>query len=266
MNVRRIYAICLRQLFLLLDSPQRFGIIFVHPVLDVVLWGFITRYLDRVAQSGFSFVPILLGAIVLWDFLVRVQQGVMIAFLEDVWSRNFLNYFGSPLTITEYVAGLVVISILTSTAGFLLMAILAGILFGYRIFTLGILLIPFLAILFTFGLSIGIFIAGFVFRFGPAAEWLAWPIAFFLSPFAGVFYPISILPTPFQIVAKLIPASYVFEGMRTVLSMRQASIFLLLVGITLACLYLILAYLFFVRTYRVVLKSGLISRFSAEQV
>jgi ABC-2 type transport system permease protein len=84
---------------------------------------------------------------------------------------------------------------------------LAGTLFGYTIFTLGILLIPFLAILFTFGLSIGIFIAGFVFRFGPAAEWLAWPIAFFLSPFAGVFYPISILPAPFQIVAKLIPAS-----------------------------------------------------------
>jgi ABC-2 type transport system permease protein len=146
------------------------------------------------------------------------------------------------------------------------MAILAGTLFGYTIFKLGILLIPFLAILFTFGLSIGIFIAGFVFRFGPAAEWLAWPIAFFLSPFAGVFYPISILPAPFQIVAKLIPASYVFEGMRSVLSISQASISLLLVGTTLACLYLFLAFLFFVRTYRMVLKSGLITRFSAEQV
>jgi ABC-2 type transport system permease protein len=266
MNVRRTYAICLRQLFLLRDSPQRFGSILVQPILDVVLWGFITRYLDTIAHSGFSFVPILLGAIVLWDFLVRVQQGVMLAFLEDVWSRNFLNYFASPLTITEYVAGLVAISILTSTTGFLLMTILAGIVFGYRIFTLGVLLIPFLAILFTFGLSVGIFIAGFVFRFGPAAEWLAWPIAFFLSPFVGVFYPISVLPAPLQIVAKLIPASYVFEGMRSVLSAGQASPSVLLVGITLACLYLISAYLFFVHIYRLVLKSGLITRFSAEQV
>ena len=45
----------------------------------------------------------------LWDFFSRVMHGVTTAFFEDVWSRNFLNFFASPLTISEYLAGLVII-------------------------------------------------------------------------------------------------------------------------------------------------------------
>ena len=65
--------------------------------IDIVLWGFITRYLNTVSGSGVNFVPTLLGAVLLWDFCERVMQGVGTAFLEDVWSRNLLNLFSSPL-------------------------------------------------------------------------------------------------------------------------------------------------------------------------
>ena len=40
----------------------------------------------------------MLGAVLLWDFMTRVMQGITTAFLEDVWSRNFLNLFASPLS------------------------------------------------------------------------------------------------------------------------------------------------------------------------
>ena len=49
-------------------------------------------------------VPVMLGAVLLWDFLVRVMQGVTIAFMEDIWSRNFLNIFSTPLTIAVFSA------------------------------------------------------------------------------------------------------------------------------------------------------------------
>ena len=79
--------------------------LFAWVAIDIVLWGFITRYLNTVAQAGFDFVPVLLGAVLLWDFFTRVMHGVSMAFLEDVWSRNFLNLFASPLTIGEYLGG-----------------------------------------------------------------------------------------------------------------------------------------------------------------
>ena len=51
----------------------------------MVLWGFITRYLNTL---GFNFVPVLLGAVLFWDFFGRVMQGVTMTFFEDVWSRK----------------------------------------------------------------------------------------------------------------------------------------------------------------------------------
>jgi ABC-2 type transport system permease protein len=190
----------------------------------------------------------------------------MLAFLEDVWSQNFLNYFASPLTISEYVSGLILTSIITSLAGLSLMLVLGGWAFGYNILKLGLLLMPFLSTLFLFGLALGVFATSLILRFGPSAEWLAWPIPFVLNPFVGVFYPISTLPAVLQPIAKLLPPSYVFEGMRAVIFTETFSWPYIITGFGLACVYLALAYLFFIYIYRLVLRNGLIARFSAENL
>ena len=111
MNRSRVGAIVLRILYLYRGSPQRVFPIFVWVAVDILLWGFLTRYLNSVSQGPVNFVPALLGAVLLWDFLTRVMQGVTMAFFEDVWSRNFLNLFATPLRISEYLAGLVIAAI-----------------------------------------------------------------------------------------------------------------------------------------------------------
>jgi len=98
MNFDRIEAIMLRQFYLYRGSPVRVVPLFAWVTVDIVLWGFITRYLNTIASSGFKFVPALLGAVLLWDFFIRVMQGVTMAFFEDVWSRNFLTNFLTPDT------------------------------------------------------------------------------------------------------------------------------------------------------------------------
>src|ERR1700748_3510741 len=113
MNSRRVLALMLRQFYLLRGSPTRLLPLFAWVAIDIVLWGFITRYLNAITQSGMNFVPALLGAVLLWDFLTRVMQGVTMAFFEDVWSRNFLNFFATPLRISEYLAGLIATGIVS---------------------------------------------------------------------------------------------------------------------------------------------------------
>ena len=264
MNSKRIGAVVIRQLFLLRHNWTRFFNIFLWIILDVFLWGFITKYLDTVSGPEFSFVPVFLGAIVLWDFMTRVQQGVMLAFFEDMWTQNFMNYFASPLSINEYIVGLVATSIITSTAGLAVMLLLAATVFSLSIFQLGFLLVPFILTLFIFGLALGVFACAIVLRLGPSAEWFAWPIPFILGPLAGVFYPIETLPAFLEPVARIIPPSYVFEGMRGVLFHGEFSVTSLTIGIGLSLVYLLLAVLFFRSIYRHVLRSGLLSRFSAE--
>ena len=266
MNLSRVGAIVLRMYYLYRGSPQRVFPMFAWVAVDIVLWGFITRYLNGVSQSGFSFVPTLLGAVLLWDFLTRVMQGVTMAFFEDVWSRNFLNLFATPLTTTEYLLGLVTASILTSLVSLAFMMVLATSLFGLSFLTYGTALAPFLLVLFVSGMALGIFAAGLVLRLGPASEWLIWPIPTLISPFAGVFYPVSVLPPWMGLISKALPPSYVFEGMRAVVMHKAVSWNGLMIGGGLSVFYVVLACLFFTSVYRYAIRTGLIARYSAETV
>jgi ABC-2 type transport system permease protein len=265
-NPRRVYAITLRQFYLIRGSLSRVFPLFVWVAIDIVLWGFITRYLNTVAPAGFNFVPALLGAVLLWDFLTRVMQGVTMAFFEDVWSRNFLNVFATPITVNEYVAGLVLTSVATSAVGLAVMMLVATLVFGLSLFAYGAMLLPFLLVLFLFGIALGILGAAVVLRLGPSAEWFVWPIPAVVSPFVGVFYPVATLPVWMQLVSRLLPPSYVFESMRVLVVGGAAPRGALVWGVSLAALYILLASWLFARVYRKAVRTGLIARYSAESV
>jgi ABC-2 type transport system permease protein len=266
MTASRTAAVVLRQLYLLRGSPARVLPLFVWVAIDIVLWGFITKYLNSVAQPGFNFVPALLGAVLLWDFFTRVMQGVTMAFFEDVWSRNFLNVFASPLRISEYLSGLVVSSIMTSSIGLVVMLVLATTVFGLPLGTYGVALAAFLLVLFLFGIALGIVGSAIVLRLGPAAEWFVWPIPALISPLAGVFYPIATLPAWMQWLSKAMPPAYVFEGMRGIVAGHGFSGGNLAIGGGLAVGFILLACLFFSRVYRHAVRTGLIARYSAESL
>lgn len=263
---RRVLAIVLRQLYLMSDSLSRVMPLFAWVGIDMVLWGFITKYLNSVSGSGFNFVPVFLGPVLLWDFFTRVMQGVTMAFFEDVWSRNFLNLFATPLSVPEYLCGLVLCSVWSSAVGLVVMLILATFFFGLSFLAYGLLLIPILGTLFLFGIALGVLASASVLRFGPAAEWFVWPLPAMLAPFAGVFYPISTLPRWMRLLARVLPPSYVFECLRAVAAHRAVSGMSLVEGGILALFYIGAAGWFFTRTYRAALRSGLIARYSAETV
>jgi ABC-2 type transport system permease protein len=264
--LHRTAAITLRQYYLLRGSLVRLVPHFVWGTVDVVMWGFLTKYLSATTGSRFGFVPALLGAVLLWDFLVRVMQGVTTAFFEDVWSRNFLNIFSTPLSVTEYVIGLIITSIGTSFFGVAIMLLVSSTVFGFSFFSFGIMLAPFLLVLFLFGITLGIFGCTLVMRFGPAAEWFIWPIPALVSPFAGVFYPVSTLPDWMQILARTLPPSYVFENMRTIVLGGSPSWNALWGSIAMSFVYLLLVGAMFRGVYQRAMNTGLIARYSAESV
>jgi ABC-2 type transport system permease protein len=266
MRITPISAIVLRQFYLMRGSISRVLPLFIWVAVDIVLWGFMTKYLNTVASPGFDFVPVLLGAVLMWDFFTRVMHGVTMAFFEDVWSRNFLNIFASPMTIAEYLAGLVAASIATSAIGLLVMLVLATAVFGLSFLSYGGALVPFLLVLFLFGIALGIVGCALVLRLGPSAEWFVWPIPALLSPFAGVFYPIATLPGWMQLFARLLPPSYVFEGMRAIVMGGTLSWSALAISGVLAVIDVLVASMFFTRVYRHAVRTGLIARYSAESV
>jgi len=266
MHFSRVGAIVLRQFYLVRSSFSRFLPLFIWVAVDIVLWGFLTRYLNTVTSSGFNFVPAMLGAVLFWDFFIRIMQGITMAFFEDVWTRNFLNIFSTPISIREYTAGLVCSSIATSSIGIAAMLFLAVAVFGLPFLSYGMIVIPFLMVLFMFGIALGIAASALVLRFGPAAEWFIWPIPAIISPFVGVLYPINILPKWMLPISYSLPPSYIFESLRLVVLGHEVSCVALLLSGALALLYIFLAYLFFALTYKHAVRTGLIARYSAESL
>jgi ABC-2 type transport system permease protein len=220
------------------------------PLLQVMVWGFMTQFLagksSWVAQAGGVFI----GAVLLWDVLVRGQFGMTLSMLEEMWSRNFANLFVSPLRPWEFATALMSLSIIRSLIGVVPAALLAIPLFGYSIFSLGLPLLAFWTLLLVFGWGVGLALCGLLVRFGLAAESYAWASIFVLAPFSGVYYPISTLPGWLLPLAWSLPTTYIFEGMRGVMIDGTLDWRLLGGALLLDVVYIALGYAVFLWAFR----------------
>lgn len=217
MKLHRITAIILRHVYLYRRSLPRMMEIFYWPFLDLVIWGFITLYLARAQTQVPGFVTFFLGALILWDMLFRSQQGITISFLEELWARNLMNLFASPLKPGEFLAATMAMSIFKVVCVSIVMTVCAWVFYGYNLFLIGLWLIPFIVSLVITGWVIGVFTTSLIMRFGQEAEVLAWSMVFLFQPISCVFYPLDVLPGWLKPVAWANPAAHIFEGMRAVL-------------------------------------------------
>lgn len=260
MSLHRIMALFMRHIYLYRRSLPRLMEIFYWPFLDLLLWGFISLYLIRYRENLPNFVAFLLGALILWDILFRSQQGISVSFLEDIWARNFLNIFASPLKPLEYVVSLMLVSSVKIIIAGTIMSLLAWLLYSFNIFLLGISLLPFILSLVILGWAIGIVTTSLILRFGQQAEVLAWGLALLFQPVSAVFYPVSVLPPALQAIARFIPASYVFEGMRGIIQTGNFPHHELIRSFGLDGAYIGVAFLFFCLVMKTVKKKGLLAK------
>lgn len=216
-SLRRVRALLRRHAYLLLKSWPRIVSMAYYPTVTMVLWGLLTVYLAPTNSFLQGAPGFFIGAVLLWDVLFRGQLGVSLTFVEELYSRNLGNLFVSPLRFHEWIAGQLAMSVLRTTIGVGGACLFAWLLFHYSIFTLGFPLIAFFVNLLAFGWAIGLAVSAMILRWGLGAEELAWAAIFLFAPVSGVYYPIAVLPMPFQVIAWLLPSAYVFEGMRAVL-------------------------------------------------
>jgi ABC-2 type transport system permease protein len=212
---RRVLGVVKRDFAALRRSSIRMFEILFWPTVELVLWGFVTAFLQT--QRVPFVASFLIGAVLLWQVLQKASNEISIAFLEDIWSRNLLNVQVSPLSSGEYLTGLMLFALGKVVFAVTVMAGLALAFYGFGVTSLGVGLVPFMGVLLVFGWSLGLVGIAAVLRFGENAQVIAWSLVFVAQPLAGIFYPISVLPAPLQTVAWLMPASHVFEGMRTVM-------------------------------------------------
>ena len=217
MKFHRIYALSLRHLYVIRSSFPRILDLIYWPTIQIVLWGFISKFFTIHSDFYNHTVGIILSAAILYDFLFRSSISFNMLFLEEIWSRNFTNLFVAPLKVSEIITALTATALLRTLIGIIPATLLAAPFFGVSIFNLGPSLILLFLSLYLFGITLGLLVTSGLLRYGPAFENVAWSSLFLLAPLGCVYYPLSILPDWLQILAKSLPLVYIFEEVRSIL-------------------------------------------------
>jgi len=245
MKIHRINAVIVRHLYEARRNFDRLTDLIWWPVLDIVMWGFFTIYLAHSSRLQPNVVSCLLGAVILWGTFYGFQRDMAVGFIDELWCRNLINLFSTPLTLSEYMVGLIGVCLLKVMVGLCAASAVAWAAYSFDIVPWLPMFIPYMANLLFFALALGIAITGLIFRYTTKIQALAWSFAGLLMPASCVMYPMSSLPRWMRAIAWMLPTAHSFEGMRQVLAGKGFSPQHFWWGAGLNAIYFVLAMGFF---------------------
>lgn len=217
----RVRAVARRHAYVLQRAPQRWFDVVFWPVVDATLFGALGVYFSRSSGLGADGVGYLLSGIILFHVVFQAEISLATGFMEETWSRNLLNMMVTPLKESEFVGGVVLFGLAKLLIAMVTVSVAAFALFAFRITSLGIALIPIVAVLLVVGYSVGLVVIGLILRVGQGAEILAWGLLAMAMPLSGIFYPISALPGFLQPVSWVLPTTHAFAAAHAVVTGHQ---------------------------------------------
>lgn len=253
---RRLYGLLLRHVYLLTGSWPRLVEMLYWPIINMASWGFTSLYVLRKFNNSFAVSGIFVAGVLLNEFFFRTIVGMMLLFLEEVWSRNLGHLFTSPLNFIDYMIGVLGLSFLRTVISVSLAVVVASYLFGFSLLSLGWPLTMYLLLLLVSGWWYGMLIIALLLRFGMAAEWTAWMFTWLIIPLIAPYYPVAILPGWLQLVSCTLPPTYVFESMKSQIAGNGLRMDYLLISFVLNIVYFIAASLILNRAYQGARKRG----------
>lgn len=216
MNIRRIQGVFLRYLYNVTKGFHHLSDLFYWPLVDILLWGLTSVWIQT--QNNVPGLPLaLMTGLIFWQIAWRGSVDISINLVHEFWHRNLVNLFSTPLKITEWITGVILLCLCKLAICICFGSVMVYFLYSLNIFTIGWAFLPFAALLLLFGWTLGFLASGLIIYWGNQAEMFAWMIAFMFAPFSAVFYPVNILPMWAQRISWCLPTTYVFEGMRQIL-------------------------------------------------
>ena len=143
MKAHRIYAILLRYVYNFKHSADRVTDVFYWPTIDLLLWGLTSVYFRALAPEVPSIVVVILSGLLFWIIVWRGQYEVTVNLLTELWDKNLVNIFVSPLKFSEWVTSFLILGFVKALVSFGFATVLALLLYRVGIFEFGLLLIPF---------------------------------------------------------------------------------------------------------------------------
>lgn len=256
MNPTRVFGVFLRYFFVAKKGLHQLSDLFYWPLVDILIWGMTSFWIKN--QAHVNALPlILMTALIFWQITWRGSVDISVSLLQEFWHRNLVNLFSTPLKLSEWIAGMLLLSFCKLLITISFGALCVYILFALNVFTVGWAFLPFAASLLVFGWSISFVSSSLIIYWGHKVEMFAWMIAFLFAPFSAVFYPVEVLPSWAESIAWCLPTTYIFQGMRAILAGNPFPVSNFWMSIGLNFVYLFLALSLFKWMFNMTCKKGL---------
>ncbi|OGY23759.1 MAG: hypothetical protein A2Y57_04500 [Candidatus Woykebacteria bacterium RBG_13_40_7b] len=259
MNISRIKAILLQELYITKRSLEVILDLFFFSIMTIVVFGFVSLFLTG-NITGASAHYLILG-LILWEIIRINQYSISVGALWNVWSRNLSNMFIAPISVREYLAAHMISGVVKTFTIFIIISLVSSLFFKFNIFNLGPLnLFFFFVNLIIFSWTIGIALLGVIFRFGTRIQALAWGSIFLFQPLTASFFPVTVLPNFLQKIAFALPPTYVFEAARAALVDPTFNWKFMLIALVLNAFYFLVSLWFFNYMFRRSKETGQFAR------
>lgn len=256
MSWYRIYGVFLRYFYVAKKGIHQLSDLFYWPLVDILIWGLASFWIQT--QSHVTTLPlVLMTGLIFWQIAWRGSVDISVSLLQEFWHRNLVNLFSTPLKISEWIAGMLLLSLCKLLITISFGTLVVFILFSLNVFTVGWAFIPFAVSLLIFGWSLSFLSSSFIIYWGSKVEMFAWMIAFLFAPFSAVFYPLDVLPNWAQSIALCMPTTYIFEGMRSILATGSFPTHYFWISIGLNAIYLTTSLAIFNRMFEKTRAKGL---------
>ena len=110
---RRLYAFGLRHIYPLKRDFDLLSDMLYWPVIDVVVWGVTSQWLSN--GTGASLAATILTGLILWNIIWRSQSEISRNLIDEIWNNNLVNLFSTPLTVSEWITGVLTLSLIKMT-------------------------------------------------------------------------------------------------------------------------------------------------------
>src|SRR3989344_4764375 len=137
MNIRRIYAMVLRYWYYVIHSYDRLSDMFYWPAVDLLLFGLTIRFVQQQTSGGFNFMYMVISGVFFWIIVWRAQYEITVNFLEELWNKNLVNLFVSPLSLNEWIVSVFIVGIIKMVVGLAFIGILAFLIFKTNLINYG---------------------------------------------------------------------------------------------------------------------------------
>lgn len=249
MEFQHSWAITLRHIRLWLRDSNLILVSLYWPILDVLIWGFMGKWMQTDQTGSNDYKTLLLVSILLWQTSCRGAIVTVQAFLEEIWAFNLINLFALPLRLIEWIGGVLLFNLIFTAFNVSYFILLIYLVYGIPLLLIFKMFILFGPPLIISGIWVGFVTLPFITAFGKRMSELCWMMPWFFAPLCGVFYPINVFPYWMQKFSYCLPMTYVFEGMRAYFLQGQNPASYLITAYCMATVYSLISIGIFILSF-----------------